>query len=486
LSDKAEIRLQEYYRNEVTSATFEELKITLRWFNDILGNFPFVIGGWAVWAYTKGLGSRDMDIVMPLRESVDPIMVPFYRANGYEKKGGPLDFGKYFAKSIEVNGGQEEFYLDICSYQDHNYFHEDRDKEFELPWDLLEKHHELGGFEGLKAYIPTKELLVLSKVKAYRDRKHDLKHRGAHESDLYRMQSKIWKDAHDIRELMKLGIDFIAFAGIIREANLDELEARIWNTLNELETIKPEERYKAQFAGVLAEVEACLPKDPATGDFAAFGPESIAVKEAIKRSYLTRQQAVCAPTGNTRTGPVLLGQTEFMALKPEEPSGLDAEGRPLERSDVVHDLLAHLAERMMELHKAKQAALKEVHTWLELRTGLPVADWKLKTMVQKFHEKSEHDWKRALRDRANRKRFRLNTAGAGGSGGNGGAGGGGEVGWGAFEAEALGRLRAATEGRQPTLERIEATDWLIDQIVYRLYGLTDDEVAIVEGRQQSQ
>ena len=31
-------------------------------------------------------------------------------------------------------------------------------------------------------------------------------------------------------------------------------------------------------------------------------------------------------------------------------------------------------------------------------------------------------------------------------------------------------------------ERIARTDWLIDQIVYQLYGLTDDEIAIVEGR----
>ena len=32
------------------------------------------------------------------------------------------------------------------------------------------------------------------------------------------------------------------------------------------------------------------------------------------------------------------------------------------------------------------------------------------------------------------------------------------------------------------VERIERTDWLIDQIVYKLYGLTDEEIAIVEGR----
>lgn len=31
-------------------------------------------------------------------------------------------------------------------------------------------------------------------------------------------------------------------------------------------------------------------------------------------------------------------------------------------------------------------------------------------------------------------------------------------------------------------ERIARTDWLIDRIVYKLYGLTDDEIAIVEGR----
>ncbi len=32
----------------------------------------------------------------------------------------------------------------------------------------------------------------------------------------------------------------------------------------------------------------------------------------------------------------------------------------------------------------------------------------------------------------------------------------------------------------PLLKRIEATDGLIDRIVYRLYGLTDDEIKIVE------
>jgi hypothetical protein len=35
----------------------------------------------------------------------------------------------------------------------------------------------------------------------------------------------------------------------------------------------------------------------------------------------------------------------------------------------------------------------------------------------------------------------------------------------------------------PLLKRIEATDILIDQIVYKLYGLTEEEIKIVEGRE---
>jgi len=40
---------------------------------------------------------------------------------------------------------------------------------------------------------------------------------------------------------------------------------------------------------------------------------------------------------------------------------------------------------------------------------------------------------------------------------------------------------AAMKVLTPLKSRIEATDKLIDRIVYKLYGLTDDEMAIVEG-----
>ncbi|HEC86986.1 MAG TPA: restriction endonuclease [Thermoplasmatales archaeon] len=34
---------------------------------------------------------------------------------------------------------------------------------------------------------------------------------------------------------------------------------------------------------------------------------------------------------------------------------------------------------------------------------------------------------------------------------------------------------------KPLIERIEKTDWLIDQVVYRLYGLSEEEIRVVEG-----
>lgn len=55
-----------------------------------------------------------------------------------------------------------------------------------------------------------------------------------------------------------------------------------------------------------------------------------------------------------------------------------------------------------------------------------------------------------------------------------------------YKNEPAARVRAAweisMETLRPLLARIEATDGLIDWIVYRLYGLTEEEIAVVEDR----
>ena len=42
-------------------------------------------------------------------------------------------------------------------------------------------------------------------------------------------------------------------------------------------------------------------------------------------------------------------------------------------------------------------------------------------------------------------------------------------------------FEGSTAKLKPLLARIEVTDRLIDRIVYRLYGLTEEEIKVVEG-----
>ena len=193
---------------------------------------------------------------------------------------------------------------------------------------------------------------------------------------------------------------------------------------------------------LLALVADCLPCE-SDGTFAAFVPRSVPVRDAIAARHLTHADA------------------EAMALGDDDPSGLDAASAPLERSNVVHDLLAFLAGEMMTLHKQKQALVREALEGVTAETGLPVDDWKLKTKVQKFWQEPEAEWLRALRDRANQKRFAAPGP--------------------ACERAVTVRLTEAAEALAPLLARITATDVLIDRIVYALYGLTDEEIAVVEG-----
>ena len=133
-----------------------------------------------------------------------------------------------------------------------------------------------------------------------------------------------------------------------------------------------------------------------------------------------------------------------------------------EQSDVVHDLLAHLAEQMIAMNKVKQAETRGLLDWLADYAGLPVEDWTLKTSLKAYYEQDWAEMRRVL-DRNRRKITKVNVKGR--------------------EASDLIREEwgASVEKLRPLLARIAATDRLIDLIVYRLYGLAEDEVAVVEG-----
>jgi hypothetical protein len=60
-----------------------------------------------------------------------------------------------------------------------------------------------------------------------------------------------------------------------------------------------------------------------------------------------------------------------------------------EKSDVVHDLLAFLAERMLEMNKQKQTEIKGFLGGLESYLGAKVEDLTPKTKLQSYYD---HDY----------------------------------------------------------------------------------------------
>jgi len=132
-----------------------------------------------------------------------------------------------------------------------------------------------------------------------------------------------------------------------------------------------------------------------------------------------------------------------------------------EKSDIVHDLLAFLAEEMTLLNKENQSRIKAFLSWLEkeILKG-SVEDQKNKTRIKGFHNNTFEDLLEVLKK---------NKVVPDPCPSN-------------IRDSIAVEFSAAVNALTPLKARIKATDNLIDQIVYKLYGLTDAEIAIVEGQ----
>lgn len=148
---------------------------------------------------------------------------------------------------------------------------------------------------------------------------------------------------------------------------------------------------------------------------------------------------------------------------------------PSEQSDVVHDLLAFLAEQMIELNRQKQEKMRAFLKWLEAelevqadkkgRTGIEALTGKTKLKnylgnYQKGEESLPFDELWVIL-RKNKRRIGRNLSPA-------------------FMKEAEQAYNESLSALLPVKERLRLTDELIDQIVYCLYGLTEEEIQTVE------
>lgn len=132
------------------------------------------------------------------------------------------------------------------------------------------------------------------------------------------------------------------------------------------------------------------------------------------------------------------------------------------QSDVVHDILAFLAGQMIEMNKAKNEEIKGFRKWFEREIGAGIEDLTNKTAIKEYHEHSFEHLLDVLKknkgkisvDPSDRKKQELLEK----------------------------HFAKSMETLEPLKEKIKVTDELIDDIVYKLYGLTDEEIGVVEGK----
>jgi hypothetical protein len=132
------------------------------------------------------------------------------------------------------------------------------------------------------------------------------------------------------------------------------------------------------------------------------------------------------------------------------------------RSDTVHDFLAYLTEQMIAMNKAKNEEIKGFLKWLEREIGTGIDTLANKTAIKEYHD---HDFNHLLDVlKKNKNKLSIDPSDR-------------------KTQELLEKHFAKSIAvLEPLKEKIKNTDNLIDQIVYKLYGLTDEEIEIVEGK----
>ena len=149
---------------------------------------------------------------------------------------------------------------------------------------------------------------------------------------------------------------------------------------------------------------------------------------------------------------------------PQNPDG--APDIQNEQSDVVHDLLAFFAGEMTRLHKEEQAEAQVFLDWLQRYVRVPIDQLAGKTTVGNYWEPQAG--RDALITVLVKNRKVIQRAN------------GPDVTSVAVQAKITQECDPAIQKLRGIERQIALTDRLIDQTVYRLYGLTPEEIAAVE------
>ena len=175
--------MPEFYHDLVTEKSFKTLQELKRKLDFVL------IGGWAIYLYTKALKSKDIDIIIDY-ETLEKFKKEFDISKNERLK-------KYEAKTEEID---IDIYLPFFS---------------DLKFPIEEIKNYLQSIEGFKTPIP--EILLILKVKTYFERKGTAKGN---------------KDLIDIFSLLKEGkIDWQSYKELIEKYNLKEANEELKNLI---------------------------------------------------------------------------------------------------------------------------------------------------------------------------------------------------------------------------------------------------------------
>lgn len=212
---------------QITDLSLTELKHFLVWCKSNLKTTPVIIGGWAVYAYVPKIGSIDIDVVLKKGELKN--ISKFFIKNNYTKRE---DEPNIYLKEAKMSSDKTEtIRFDIIDYDKE--YAITRAPEVKISVKLVGKHSQELKFEGQIITVPEKELLLIFKVAAYRNRE-DLARTGQ-----LRLPSgqrewnerKIAKDKEDIRNLVESGVDYDRLMNFLKKLGFEDIYE---NSLKEL------------------------------------------------------------------------------------------------------------------------------------------------------------------------------------------------------------------------------------------------------------
>ena len=189
-----------YYDPEITSKSREELNKFVNRLNETMGYYPTVIGGWAVYYYTKDNMSQDIDIVVYDEETYYKHIVPdYFEKFGFTERNLDTTSARYHKDMVLKDGRKETIHFDVMLGDIPNVI---KGLNITKDWNLILQNQKEVIFDGGKMYVPIPEALVTFKIIAAQERKYDMKYESEDEIISW-FQDKIKKDYLDIAGLVK-------------------------------------------------------------------------------------------------------------------------------------------------------------------------------------------------------------------------------------------------------------------------------------------